>query len=51
MAQNTTFKTRGGQGYESPSAEVIDVVSEGVFCTSGYDTPNNGYGDNSMNGI
>ena len=29
-----TIMTRGGQTYETPSVEVIDVMSEGVFCVS-----------------
>ncbi len=33
MSQNT-FETKGGQTYETPVIEVMDVVSEGVFCSS-----------------
>ncbi len=33
MTKNT-LKTWGGQTYETPSVEVLDVVSEGVFCAS-----------------
>lgn len=29
-----TIMTRGGQTYETPSVEILDVMSEGVFCTS-----------------
>ena len=29
-----TIMTRGGQTYEAPSVEILDVMSEGVFCTS-----------------
>lgn len=29
-----TIMTRGGQTYETPSVEILDVMSEGVFCIS-----------------
>lgn len=29
-----TIMTRGGQTYEAPSVEILDVMSEGVFCVS-----------------
>ena len=29
--------TRGGQTYETPSVEILDVMSEGVFCISTQD--------------
>ena len=29
-----TIMTRGGQPYETPSVEILDVISEGVFCIS-----------------
>lgn len=29
-----TIMTRGGQTYETPSVEILDVISEGVFCIS-----------------
>ena len=33
-----TIMTRGGQTYETPSVEILDVMSEGVFCISSQDT-------------
>lgn len=32
-----TIMTRGGQTYEAPSVEILDVMSEGVFCISNGD--------------
>ena len=32
-----TIMTRGGQTYETPSVEILDVMSEGVFCISTKD--------------
>lgn len=32
-----TIMTRGGQTYETPSVEILDVMSEGVFCISTQD--------------
>ena len=34
--------TRGGQTYEAPSVEILDVMSEGVFCISS-DRADSGY--------
>ncbi len=33
MTQNI-INLQGGQQYESPAVEVMDIVSEGVFCNS-----------------
>ena len=33
-----TIMTRGGQTYETPSVEILDVMSEGVFCISEHDS-------------
>ena len=36
-----TFNNSGRENYVSPSVEILDVMSEGVFCTSDtYDTAN-----------
>ena len=42
----------GGQTYQSPSLEVLDVLVEGILCASdGWDSPSNGYGDNDLGEI
>lgn len=47
-----TIMTRGGQTYETPSVEILDVISEGVFCTSPWDTADYGYDpDNDLGEI
>ncbi len=33
MSKNTV-NIRGGHAYEAPSVELMDVVTEGVFCSS-----------------
>ena len=38
-----TIMTRGGQTYETPSVEILDVMSEGVFCISDSDRADSGY--------
>lgn len=38
MTLKTIKNFRGGLTYEAPSAEVIDVMSEGVFCISERDS-------------
>lgn len=38
-----TCMTREGQTYEAPSVEILDVISEGVFCTSPWNTADYGY--------
>ncbi len=43
--------SRGGQAYEAPSAEVIDIVAEQpIFQNSGYDSPGIG-NDNDLGTI
>lgn len=37
--------------YETPSVNVLDILSEGVLCGSGPDSPSNGYGDNDLGQI
>lgn len=46
-----TINKSGRENYVSPSVEVLDVMSEGVFCTSPLDTANYGYGNNDMGEI
>ena len=47
-----TIMTRGGQTYETPSVEILDVISEGVFCTSPWDTAGYDYDpDNDLGEI
>lgn len=35
MTHSNTNFSRGGQTYQSPSLEVLDVLVEGLLCTSG----------------
>lgn len=42
---NSNF-TRRGQTYQTPSVNVLDVLSEGVLCSS-LDTPDSGYDNNN----
>ena len=37
--------------YFTPSVEIIDVMSEGMFCGSPFDSANNGYGFNDLEEI
>lgn len=39
---------RGGQPYESPALEIIDIEIEGTVCVN---SPNGGYEDNNLGGI
>ena len=43
MVQNSS-KNCEGAPYKTPSAIVLDVMSEGMLCSS-YDTPGSGYDD------
>lgn len=46
MRISTSKNSMGGMAYVTPSVEVLDVISEGVFCISndsadyGYDNDN-----------
>lgn len=46
-----TIMTRGGQTYETPSVEILDVMSEGVFCISDADRADRGYYTNDLDEI
>jgi len=46
-----TFNNSGRENYVSPSVEILDLMSEGVFCTSDYDTADSGYDDNHLGTI
>lgn len=48
MTHSNTNFSRGGQTYQSPSLEVLDVLVEGILCTSdGFDSPSYGYDDDN----
>ncbi len=44
---------RGGQPYESPALEIIDIEIEGTVCVDSYNLGSAGYGggDNDMGEI
>lgn len=52
MTHSNTNSSRGGQTYNAPSVEVLDLQVEGILCGSdGSDSPSNGYGDNNLGDI
>ncbi len=52
IMKNNSIETRGGQTYETPSVEVIEVIAEQVFATSfGEDDEVPGPGEDNEGGI
>lgn len=45
-----TINNSGRENYVSPSVEVLDVMTEGVFCES-YNSADRGYGSNDLDEI